>query len=830
MNEAAVGKLKRMREMTAAEIAWRIRDKFRSEGERFWFLVNSMDKPAQNHHEKIGNSCLADIWKNYSDEHGSSFKRYLQTGPGKRFYLPAGSAEGEAAKELVNRYFPEWTTKAIEEAERLGQHRVELVGYGEIELGREINWHRDPVSGQVWPRRFWADYDLVHETTADPKLVHELNRQQHLPRLAKAYFLTGEEKYAREAVQQIVSWMTQNPPGCGVHWHSSLEIAVRAISWLWTLFFILPAESLDESTAREIGGSLFIQLDHISRHLSVYSSPNTHLLGEAAALFIGGTIFSDCERAREWQQTGASLLIQEMGNQVLREGVHGELSAYYHCYAVDFYLQALVLAERNQLSFPNRVWRRFGRMLDFLMNVSRPDGSIPLLGDEDGGRALALSKTNYRSFSDALGAGAVLFRRTDLKHQSREFWEETFWLLGEPGWNIYRRLDTTPRAELSASYPAAGYFIQRSGGDDSASHLVFDCGGMGILTGGHAHADSLSITLSAGDKELLVDPGVGLYNLAPQWRDFFRSTSAHNTVVVDGQQQSEAAGTFRWKEAAESRVIKQLAGAGVEYIEGEHAGYRRLPQPVVHRRRILHCRPDYWVMVDDFRGEGEHVFELYYHFAYEAEISFNASTGLSPGMEFIAEVPGAGLRLFLCSSIALRTEIVCGQTKPIQGWVSSRYGEKRAAPVLRASFRSSVPAAIVSVLIPYRRDPGAAERWQELCKLFSMAAGEKAIACAVENGNRKDWLVFSLKDSESELGSCRMRGKLFWLRNDGGLLTQFLGIEARSLLHNGQTLLPEGDPLDYEWTAEESASVRQARATERDEVGELAYVRDLRDC
>ncbi|MBI4479283.1 MAG: alginate lyase family protein, partial [Acidobacteria bacterium] len=626
MNERTADKLKRLRRMTAGEITYRMRDKLRSEADRVRFRLNSVGEAEENlsrffnSHlintnfqavrqgtarqgmalampsvpQKTGASAPED---SFPDKNGFSFKQYLQEGPAQRFYLPGMPEERERLKKFVVGYFPEWRKKAVEEAERLCQHRVELLGYGEIELGRDIDWHRDPVTGQSWPRRYWADYDLVHEATAgDPKSVHELNRHQHLPRLAKAYFLTGEEKYAREAVAQIQSWVHQNPPGFGVHWHSSLEIGLRVIAWLWTLFFLLPAESLDEKAARSIGGSLLAQLDHVSRYPSVFSSPNTHLLGEATALLIGGLIFSECKRARAWQQLGASLLVQEMDQQISADGVHAELSSYYHCYALDFYLQALVLANRNRFSFPKEIGKRLGCMMDFLQYLTRPDGSIPLLGDEDGGRALALGRTNYRSFRDALCAGAVLFFRPDFKHQAGEFCEETLWMLGEPAWNTYAFLKSSPPLRLSASYPAAGYFIQRSDWSRLASHLVFDCGGMGIINGGHGHADSLSLVLSAAGKELLTDPGTASYN-APEWRNFFRSTIAHNTALVDGRDQSETGGTFRWNQMAQSRLVKQLTRAGMEYLEGEHNGYNRQPQGVVHRRRLLYCKPDYWVVV-----------------------------------------------------------------------------------------------------------------------------------------------------------------------------------------------------------------------------------------
>src|SRR6185503_15998390 len=161
---------------------------------------------------------------------------------------------------------------------------------------------------------------------------------------------------------------------------------------------------------------------------------------------------------------------------------------------------------------------------------------------------------NYRSFCDALCLGAVLYLREDFKHQAGPFCEEAFWLVVEDAWEVYRMLGSEPPGHTQAFYPSAGYLIQRSGWGRLDSHLVFDCGGLGMLTGGHAHADALSVTLFSGGRELLVDPGTCVYNCAPEWRDYFRSTRAHNTVTIDGQDQAERGGTFRWNTKISSRV------------------------------------------------------------------------------------------------------------------------------------------------------------------------------------------------------------------------------------------------------------------------------------
>jgi hypothetical protein len=704
---------------------------------------------------------------------GRPFKQYLSGAPAERFYF----SKPERLRQFVRESFPQWIDRAGDEAEKLCRHEVELLSYGAVRLGRRIDWHRDPVTGRIWERRFWTDYRPEDDNGGrDSKTIHELNRHQHLPRLAKAYVLTGDERYAAEAVAQLGSWIDQNPPGLGINWQSSLEIGIRAISWMWTLFLLLPSRSLDEAAAERIGKSLFAQLEHVYRYTSVFSSPNTHLIGEAAALFIGGLVFRDQKRPAAWLERGAALLAEEAEKQVLDDGVYGELSSCYHCYALDFYLQALALAERNRFAFPERVPHKICDMLRFLMHLTRPDGSLPLLGDDDGGRALALEKKNYRSFNDALCLGAVLFLREDFKHQAGGFFEEALWLHGEEAWQVYRLLGSEPPAQTQAFFSSAGYLVQRSGWGPLDSHLVFDCGGLGMLTGGHAHADALSVVLFSRGRELLVDPGTFVYNCAPEWRDYFRSTRAHNTVTIDGQDQAERGGTFRWNTKISSRVERELAPPAIEYIEGEHDGYGRMREGVIHRRRLLHIPPEYWIVVDDFRGPGEHTFDFNYHLGPDVEVSSLEHDEA----ELVVRAEQAGLLLGLYASRPVRTELICGQTAPIGGWVSHGYGHKKPSSTVRATLAGPTPAAAMTFLSIAAKAP-----------LLRRLQFEDAIACSYEHDGCEDLAVFSTGESEIRVADFRMQGEFFWLRMKGGVLQQTVAIRARTLHHRGQDVLED---------------------------------------
>ncbi len=689
-------KFRRLIAMSPREIAHRLREKGYTELERFG-LVRS--DPALRA--------------------GPQFRKYLLDSAAGIFYV----GPRQNLRELFHERFPGWVDRAREEGDRLCRHELELLGHGAISLPSVIDWHRDPITGRAWERVFWTAYNPeLNHAGRDAKNVHELNRHQHLPRLAKAWHLTGDERYAAAAVAQMLGWIEQNPPDIGINWQSSLEIGIRAISWLWTIFLVLTSESFNDTAASRIGDSLFAQLEYVFRHTSEFSSPNTHLIGEAAALFIGGMVFQDRKRPAAWLERGATLLEREVRKQVLDDGVDAELSSYYHCYALDFFQQVVILAEQNKYPLDPAVRAKFAGMAEFVMNLARPDGTLPLLGDDDGGRALALQERQYRS------APGLLW----IAQRGGTLTEEALWLLGRDALDIH---PSEPLVRTEAFYPAAGYAIQRSG----RSHLIFDCGGLGMLTGGHSHADSLSVVLSKGGGELLADPGTFIYNGAPEWRNYFRSTRAHNTVVIDERDQAERSGTFAWRNTLTARGF---SGAG--YFEGEHDGYESIG--VTHRRRVIQVAPESWIIADDFRGTGRHTFDFHYHFGREVRISsFDGAC---------VHDMSAGFSLGIYASHALRTELLRGETAPIEGWVSNGYGEKHASFTLRASATGSLPAAALTFLSTGDERP-----------VFRQIPVDvpDAVACSSRCGAYEDIAIVS-------------SGGLFWTHMRAGVVERTLSI------------------------------------------------------
>jgi hypothetical protein len=245
--------------------------------------------------------------------------------------------------------------------------------------------------------------------------------------------------------------------------------------------------------------------------------------------------------------------------------------------------------------------------------------------------------------------------------------------------------------ETSRTFRDGGLVVQRSGWAAHAHVLLFDAGPQGLLTCAHGHADALQIICSADGVDWLVDPGTFAYTSSPAWRDFFRSTRAHNTLSVDGCDQATRVDVFKWRDLPRVRLELSASAPGLDVAVASHGGYERLPQPLRHRRSVVFVKPDYWIVSDSLEGAGRHDLEFTFHFApgVRLEASRGAWLASRNGSRFLL-VPPAGAK----------ARVVEGSENPIQGWVSYDYGHRQPAPVLECRVRAEVPARFDWMLWP----------------------------------------------------------------------------------------------------------------------------------
>jgi len=595
---------------------------------------------------------------------------------------------------------PEARTRALRTASDLWKGRFDLLGYRGLSFGDPVDWHLDPVSGRRAPLVHWSLIDpLDAPTVGDSKVIWELNRHQWLVRLGQAFRLTGDDRFGEAFARHVRDWLKANPAGIGINWTSSLEAALRLISWCWALCLFRGAPALTNGLFTQMLSSIRAHATHVERYLSRSYSPNTHLTGEALGLFYAGTLFPGLRDAPRWGQLGARILLEESGRQILPDGVYFERSTCYQRYTVEIYLHFLILARRSGLDLPEVLEQRVCRMLDVLLALRRPDGAMPSIGDADGGWLLPLDERSPEDLRGVFSTAAALFERADYAWAAGGAAPETLWLLGRGGIETFEAMTPEPPAvNPSRLFPEGGYAVMRSGWSPQDHQLIFDVGPLGCpISAGHGHADLLGIQCAAFGKPFLTDPGTYGYTAEPEWRDFFRGTAAHSTVIVDGLPQAEPAGPFAWKEKPVARLRRFFTSDDVDFADAEHDAYGRLSDPVRHRRRLLFVKPRFFIIVDDLDGREEHRVELRFQFGPMV-------VTVDPEMWARAYGPGRhDLRIRPLATVPLSAEVREGETGPIQGWVSPDYGRRLAAPVLIYRAVTRLPVRIVTLLLPCDR-------------------------------------------------------------------------------------------------------------------------------
>ena len=532
-------------------------------------------------------------------------------------------------------------------------NRIPLLGLGEYPLGEEIAWRRDypndRESGLDYFRR--VPY-LNFSAVGDHKFIWELNRHQFLVALAQAWRFTGKHVYLHRIQQLIESWEKQNPFMRGINWTSALEIAFRVWSWAWT--WHLCANDLAPEFRTRWLTLIYRHGLYLEYNLSVYFSPNTHLLGEAVVLDALGRWFPRFPHAARWRRRASQITIDAMKKQVREDGSYFEQSTYYHVYALDFFLfHALMNPD-----VPDWYRDRLRTMADFLDALVPSSGMLPFLGDDDGGR-LFHPYGDRRCFGLAtLASCSVYFQEARWMRSVDALAEQAEWWLDRQA-PVPERVKPKPRR-----FRDSGLCVLTSG----EVHAVVDAGPFGGGSAGHSHADTLSLIVNAGGEEILIDPGTYTYIADPVWRNRFRGTAFHNTVLVDGQDQALPVNPFRWNNPPEVEVIR-WDGHFVEAL----CRYRG----ITHRRAVLLDGRGILLVVDRLEGpEGEHDVKQSWH-AGKAVAAISATRFLI----------GAHTQLILTEPATLE-----------DGWRSCALASKQPSQVIAVKKRLQFPVLLGAVL------------------------------------------------------------------------------------------------------------------------------------
>ncbi len=525
----------------------------------------------------------------------------------------------------------------VREADRVLAHRFDLLGSGPCDLGPRLPWHVDFKSGHAWPRHAYFE-DLQAAMSGDfgrgfdIKVPWELSRFQHLPCLGQAAWLTGDGRYFAEFKEQIRDWLRENRPARGVNWTCTMDVAIRAINWIWAYGFFREEVDADRPFASLLLRSLFAHGRFIAGHLE-HGPPNgNHYLADLVGLLFLGVLFRGAPEADVWKGLAITEIVRESGLQTYPDGVDYEASIAYHRLTTEMLLTALLLAERSGFRLPE-LREDVRRRVDFIAHYVKPNGLAPQIGDNDDGRLQILGGygDDRRDHRHLLATAGCAYGDAALFALAGDRWDEALWIEGDRCLDLLGPPAAAPRVTVTgAHYPHAGLAILRH----LDLYAILDAGpvGMGGI-GTHAHNDTLSIEISAGGRDILVDPGVGVYTPDREIRDRFRSTAAHNTVRVDGQEINPLPSEpFRLPGLDEPSILRFVSRRGFDLVEAEHRGYMRLASPVLHRRvLLLNKRTGRFVIEDSLVGRGRHALEWYFHLDPECEASVEAAGSVVRG-------------------------------------------------------------------------------------------------------------------------------------------------------------------------------------------------------
>jgi hypothetical protein len=608
-----------------------------------------------------------------------------------KFFLGKDTDKDELAHRaaLLRTHLPREVDAIIHEADNICRHEFHLLGCEKLHYGPNIDWHADSGHGKYSSLKPWFKINFLDFREAgDHKVIWELNRHQHLVTLAKAWTLTGNRIYTSELATQWYSWQKANPYPLGINWAGALEVAFRSLSWLWVRNLLAECPDLSSTLQTDLLIALQLHGRYIERYLSTYFSPNTHLLGEAVALFFIGTLCPEISAAERWRNRGWRIVLQESERQVRPDGVYFEQALYYQVYALDFFLHARLLASENGFAIPKPFDNVLRKMLDVvqaLSEVGPPEG----FGDDDGGRVFNPRRNQVECMSDPLALGAILYDCDQCAFAGLT--EEAIWLFGDKAIQVFGK-PHPQRAAASKAFEAGGIYLINDN-EPCPQQLMIDAGPQGTGHSGHGHADALSIRFSLDGHRFLVDPGTYCYVSDSNERDWFRGTAAHNTLRVDSLDQAVLEGPFAWSSIPNVKAETWQHGRTFDLFVGSHDGYCSLSDPVLHRRSVFHVKSGLWLVRDVAEGQGSHLLESFWHFAPELHV--REEWGM-----LIAESPAtdgsgmdAGLALLVDGKSAWKIEIT-------EGFVSPAYGSKQVAPVVRASINATLPEECGVLLLP----------------------------------------------------------------------------------------------------------------------------------
>jgi hypothetical protein len=551
------------------------------------------------------------------------------------------------------------------------------------------DWFHDPVTGRTAPGDVLA-FAVDHRdesVTGNVKQVWELSRHHHLTQLAAAYWVTGDERYAEACDRQLRSWWAANPFLSGIHWASGIELGVRLVSWVWIRRLLDAWPKVQDLF--ELNDAARRQVRWHSEYLVTFhsegSSGNNHAVAEDVGLLVASCALPWYVESDSWRVAASRRLRRHLADNLDEDGVNRELATDYHRFVAELGLVAAVEARAAGHDLGDDVWRRLAATFDAAAALLDARGRAPRQGDGDEGRALVLD--------GHLDAWAVLLSEGAATVGPRDWWPSTRPTVAGLVLAALAAREPVTHGRPAArprSFPASGITLLRTP-DEGRPEIWCRCDGgphgFGSIAA-HAHADALSLEVRHDGVDVLADPGTYCYHGEPEWRRYFRSTLAHNTVRVDGRDQSVSGGPFLWTSHAPTRLLRDdVTSDGEQVWAGVHDGYRGRGRGGARHQRVVRLRPDRVLVVTDLVScRGHYDVELLFHLGPEV-------SALVDGHEAVLTWPTAGATRRAVLALPAEPDWTAhrGESDPPLGWYSPSFGRRVPSTTLVGGVRAHRP-------------------------------------------------------------------------------------------------------------------------------------------
>ncbi len=586
------------------------------------------------------------------------------------YYSPRPEALRENAQQSLLRY-----------ASAITRGEFPWFAYGPVRLGFPPRWNFDFVSGRDWPEAPSDSMVFVRHDGSDVKVPWELSRLQFLPILGKAWRISRDNSFRQAAQELAADWIAKNRVGVGVHWTVAMEAALRAMSLCFLLELLSPFDERESRWIRSVTRSLWEHLLFIEANLEFsHFLRSNHYLSNIAGLFALACYLEGPAMARR-RRTYAHKVQKEILHQTYPDGGDFEASMGYHVLCTQIYTASLLLMRAAGLSPASEFPARLEKMYTLLAALTGADGRAPQVGDCDDGRVELLTDDVQQMFEspherhslavgDMLGIGSTLWPGLDAGHGDEACWY---------GLRAPRRAARPPSAEGVHVFPDSGIACARRG----EAEVLFFAMSNGIGgRGSHTHNDKLSVVLRLRGRELFVDSGTGTYTRDAAQRNRFRSTPAHNTLLVDRVEQNRisTSANHLFVLGDQARVTRIQASSS----HSLSASVTDRERKISHSRQISLRHEGLVEFEDCVGGAGVHQIDLYFHLARGWNITALESLGQQARCRLMEPIP-----VEIAWHAPSDVEIIA---EPVQH--SQAYGETHEAVRLHLTTSAELPVKI----------------------------------------------------------------------------------------------------------------------------------------